>query len=207
MKIQFYTEKKYGTKLLAQREYFPIKEKEIQKYDEVMFRLDDIIKDLPNVFVEMQKILLNTDENFQKCLERRPEIKEKYKKSNHYTFYYRNTKLPFNTKFVLTHNLEKPKKKLWNLHYVKEDSVVEIIVRPEKCTICQDAFINKIKTDTCTIYECLKCSDKQKKWAEDYEEKKKNIDNYYPWNNFLCDDCESFGHECRNCRNFYKGMY
>ena len=200
MKIQFYTEKEYGSKLLAQREYIPIRE--IKKNDEFMLRLTDIIKDLPATFVEMQKILVNTDENFQKCLERRPEMKEKYKNSTHYNFYYKNTKLIFNAKFVLTYNLAKPKKKLWNFHYVKEDSVVEIVVHPEKCTMCQDAFINKIEKDNCAIYECLKCIDKQKKWAEDYEEKKKNIDTYSPWNDFLCDDCESYGHECRNCHHF-----
>ena len=170
MKIQFYTEKIYGSQLLEQREYFPIIE---IKKDEEVLRLNDIIKKLPTLFVKMQKILANKDENFQNCLVIRPEMKEKYKKRNHYTFYYRNTKLPFNTKFVLTHNLEKPKNTLWNLHYVKEDSVVEIIVRPEKCTMCQDAFINKIEKDNSIIYECLKCIDKQKKMGRRLRRKEK----------------------------------
>lgn len=204
MKITFYTEESYGYLQIGEYEFIPIHN--MDETEEITLKITDIIEELPTMFKKMGEIL-KADENFQKCLERRPEMNEKYKKSNHYNFYYKNTKLIFNAKFVLTHNLAKPKKKLWNFHYVKEDSVVEIIVRPEKCTICQDAFINKIETDAYTIYECLKCSDKQKKWAEDYEEKKKNIDNYYPWNNFLCDDCESFEHECRNCRNFYKGTY
>lgn len=204
MKVRFYTEKVYGSELLAQYEYIPIRE--MKQNDEVIIRLNDIIKGLPTMFVKMQKILLNTSENFQKCLERRPEMKAKYKQSNQYNFYYKNTKLPFNTKFVLTHNLANPKKNFWNLHYIEEDSVVKIVVCPEKCTLCQDAFINKIEKDNCTIYECLKCIDKQKKWEEEYEEKKKYMDNYSPWNNFQCDDCELFGHECRNCRHFNSGI-
>ena len=62
MKIQFYTEKIYGSQLLEQRKYFPIIE---IKKDEEVLRLNDIIKNLPTLFVKMQKILANKDENLK----------------------------------------------------------------------------------------------------------------------------------------------
>ena len=205
MKIEFYTEKAYGSRLIGEYECLPIQN--MKDTDEIPLKMTDIANELPNMFENMQTLLLETDEKFRKCVERQPKMAAKYKNSSHYCFRYKNIGLSSHAIIVLIHNSVKKQNKLLH-YYVPVDSVLKITVVPEKCSVCraEDSFINKIETKQGTILECLNCKDKQKKWTDEYEKKRKLADYYSPWNEFLCDSCESYGHECRDCRSFYKDM-
>jgi hypothetical protein len=87
MKIKFYTEKAYGSRLIGEYEYIPIHN--MKETDEIPLKMTDIAKELPNMFENMVTLLLETDKNFRKCVERQPKMATKYKNSSHYYFHYK----------------------------------------------------------------------------------------------------------------------
>lgn len=205
MKITFYTEESYGSLQIGEYEFIPIHN--MDETEEITLKIKDIIKELPTMFKKYAKIL-KSDENFQKYIKRRPEMEKKYSSSGHYKFNYKNVSIARHSGFVI-HNSEKHTLKLKIGHYyVSVNSSIKIVVSPQTCMLCKKkkSFINTIEESYGTVVECLYCNDIREKQAEEYKEKKRLATHYSPWNEFLCDACESYGYECDDCRNFYKGM-
>lgn len=205
MKIEFYTEEKYGSYLLGEYEYHPLHI--MEKNEEIPLKLKDIVKEVPSVFGNMQALLVEIDEGFQKCIKRRPEIEEAYLHSKLYTFRIEEEHVSPHAHIIVVNNFQKCQKDIiMNYYYVPENCTLRIIVCPERCTICltDNSFINKRETASGTILECLSCIDRQKKYREEYKIKEELAEEgyYEKWNRFLCDECEAYGHECRVCRSF-----
>lgn len=205
MKIEFYTEEKYGSYLLGEYEYHPLHI--MEKNEEIPLKLRDIVEEVPSVFGNMQALLLEIDEGFQKCIKRRPEMEEAYLHSKMYTFRIEEEHISPHARIIVVSNFQKYQKDIiMNYYYVPEKYILRIVVCPERCTICltDESFINKRETPSATILECLSCIDRQKKYSEKNKIKEELAEEgyYEEWNRFLCDDCEAYGHECRVCRSF-----
>lgn len=207
MKIQFCAPEKYNSYVLGEYEFTPLHN--MEKDEEIPLTLRDILEDVPSVFANMQTLLLEFDEDFQKSIEERPEIETNYLKHGQYDIIYNGTYLLPESiiKIVEKTQEQKKQKVLFNTHFVKEDDVIQFMVRPERCWICCSkgkTFINRIERDTCNIMECLRCIKKQEEYKKEYIRKQEFAQEgyYYDWNRNGCDDCEAYGHECRVCRQF-----
>jgi len=167
-----------------------------------------MITKIPDVFEYMYAILMTHNPTFKKCEEEASMFCDGYLTHDNYYFVTNKHKTICTDIIFLAKennkNKYKPKYNTLTIPRLSDHTIIKVIVQPLMCIICNKSYVKKTKSSKGITYTCLECNKRIAKSLEDYK-KRQELDEmgyYQEWNRHLCDLCESFGHECKECRGY-----
>lgn len=194
MKIQFFTEKKYGEALIGEYEFVPQNNLDLEEQIEIP--LSEILDEMPTTFVTMQMLLTKMDAEYRTRVEKFSDMKSKYTKHDCYQFEYENQRITKFSRIVVVNNNREFSKDHFGTFYVPENGTLKLTIKPLRCSICQTdkSFVNPVKVKYGTQMDCLDCMERIDRNREIYKKKQESAEYYSSWNTTLSEKDESLGY-------------